>query len=110
MLRAALTLAVAFALGGLVYARGCAGPRPEVVAAGLAETPRGLVPSASVRNDGRDGEVEVRFRIVELDSGRRIGAEGRLQVRRGETVEVRAPEALAPGRYVVDAEATYPPD
>lgn len=103
--------ALALALAGLGYARGCAGPRPEVVGASLVATPGGLVPHATIRNRGGEGEVDVRFRVVDLDRGGALAAQARARLRRGETVDVGAEGALVPaGRYAVSAETSYPPD
>lgn len=93
-----------------VYLRGCAGPRPRVVATALETSPAGVFPRARVKNDGGPGQIEVRFRILEVASGRTIAADGEAQIERGEELEVRAQSALPPGEYEVEAEAEYPPN
>lgn len=110
MLRGVAIAVVLLALLGPAYLRGCAGPRPEVVAVALERTPMGLVPRATIRNKGGPGQVEVRFRIRDLAGGAVVAAEGDAHVDRGEELDVRSSTALSPGNYAIEAEAEYPPD
>jgi hypothetical protein len=88
----------------------CGGPRPEVVATELRPGPDGARPAAIVRNGGRDGEVEVRFRALDRSTGRRVASDVTAQLVAREEAEVLAPAPLPPGEWVVDAEAEYPPE
>lgn len=109
-MRRALALALALlALSAVAYVRGCAGPRPRVLAAALDPGPAGLVPRATVRNDGGAGQVEVRFRIRDRVTGRVVAEEADAELEGGEQLEVRGPSPLPPGEYEITAEAEYPP-
>lgn len=110
MLRAVVIAVVLLALLAPAYLRGCAGPRPEVLAVSLERTPAGLVPRATIRNDGGPGQVEVRFRIRDVARGAIVAAEGDAHVERGEELDVLSSTTLPPGNYAIDAEAEYPPD
>ena len=108
----ARTAALALALLALTvpaYLRGCAGPRPRVTATALERSPLGVVPRATVRNEGGEGVVVVEFRTRHLASGQVSFAEGQARLRRGEVLEVRSPDVLPPGDYAVEVEAEYPP-
>ncbi|MFT3913406.1 MAG: hypothetical protein QM704_04710 [Anaeromyxobacteraceae bacterium] len=108
--RALLPLLCGLLLAAL-YARGCAGPRPELVFVALSPAPDGgAVPTARVRNRGGTGEVEVRFRLREVVGARVVAAEANGEVEAGETVELRAAERAPPGRWTVSAEVEYPPE
>lgn len=109
-MRRALLLCVALLLlGGAAYLRGCAGPRPRVLAVGLEPSPAGLVPRATIRNDGGPGQVEVRFRIRDRTTGRVVAEEAAADLERGEVLEVLGPSPLPPREYELAAEADYPP-
>ncbi len=109
-MRRALALAVALlAFSGVAYLRGCAGPRPRVVAVALEPTPAGVVPRVTIRNEGGAGQVEVRFRIRDRASGRVVAEEAAADLERDEVLEVRGPSPLPPGEYELTAEADYPP-
>ncbi len=109
MLRALLTALALLLLASAGYLRGCAGPRPMVLAVALERTPAGLVPRATVRNDGGAGQVEVRFRLRVRATGRVVGAEVDAELERGEVLEVRGESPLPPGEYEIQADAEYPP-
>ena len=89
--------------------RACAGPRPSVEASWLEAGPGGYVAAATVRNGGGEGEIQVSFRLRDLDSGRTIQASETAQLRRGEEVEVRAFVHAPPGRWTLEAESEHPP-
>ena len=109
-MRRALVLAAALLLlGGATYLRGCAGPRPVVLGVALERTPAGLVPRATIRNDGGGGQVEVRFKIRDRATGRVVAEETAADLGRGEVLEVLGPSPLPPREYEVAAEADYPP-
>jgi hypothetical protein len=107
--RTLLALALVLGLGAAGYALRCPGPRPEVLAAGTWAGADGAHAAATVRNDGGEGEVEVRFRAVERRSGARVAADATVQLGEGEQGEVVAPAPLPPGQWEVEAEAEYPP-
>jgi hypothetical protein len=104
----ALSLALLL-LSGVAYVRGCVGPRPTVLAVALEPSPAGLVPLATVRNDGGAGQVEVRFRIRDRATGRVVAEDAAADLERGEVLEVRGPSPLPPREYEIAAEADYPP-
>jgi hypothetical protein len=105
--RALVILAVAGA--GALAVRACAGPRPSVESSWLEPRPGGYVAAATVRNGGGEGEIQVSFRLRDLDSGRTVQFSETAQVRRGEEVEVRAFVQAPPGRWTLEAESEYPP-
>lgn len=109
-MRRALALALALlSLSAVVYFRGCAGARPRVLAVALDPSPAGLVPRATIRNDGGAGQVEVRFRIRDRATGRVVAEEAAADLERDEVLEVLGPSPLPPSDYEVTAEAEYPP-
>ena len=109
MLRALVIGLALLLLASSAYLRGCAGPRPKVLAVALERTPAGLVPRATVQNEGGEGQVEVRFRLRDRATGRVVGAEADAELERGERLDVRGPSPLPPGEYEIEAEAEYPP-
>ncbi len=109
MLRALVVGLALVLLASAAYLRGCAGPRPKVLAVALERTPAGLVPRATVRNDGGAGQVEVRFRLRDRATGQVVGAEADAELERGEVLEVRGESPLPPREYEIEAEAEYPP-
>lgn len=109
MLRAFVVGLTLVLLASAAYLRGCAGPRPKVLAVALERTPAGLLPRATIRNDGGAGQVEVRFRLRDRATGRVVGAEADAELERGEVLEVRGESPLPPGEYEIAADADYPP-
>lgn len=109
-MRRALVLSLAvLLLSGVAYLRGCAGPRPRVVAVAVERTPGGLVPRATIRNDGNAGQVEVRFRARDRATGRVVAEEAAADLERGEVLDVHGSAPLADADYEVTAEVDYPP-
>jgi hypothetical protein len=102
--------ALPFALAALLFVRGCSGPEPVVTATASARDGAGVVASATVRNDGGEGEVQVTFRLRDRASGRVVAGEAIAQLRSGEAAELTARIPTAPpGEFDLEAEAEYPP-
>jgi hypothetical protein len=80
-----------------------------VVAVALERTPGGLVPRATIRNDGNAGQVEVRFRVRDRATGRVVAEEAAADLERGEVLDVPGSTPLGDGDYELTAEADYPP-
>jgi hypothetical protein len=103
----ALLLLIGVAIGaGVAFARGCSGPRPELVSARM----RGSVVEAVIRNGGGgEGQVQVDFRLRPRTGGAPLLHSEKATLRPHETARIEANVAGARGDEQVEVELDYPP-
>ena len=102
-----LLLLLAFALAcGVLWVRGCSGPRPLLLSARM----RGPVAEAIVRNEGGgEGQIQVDFRVRPKGAGATILRSEKATLRPHETARVETRFEGARGDEQVEAEVDYPP-
>jgi hypothetical protein len=106
MKRAIATLAAVLIAGGIGYARGCTGPKPELVSARM----RGPVAEAVVRNAGSgEGQIQIDFRLRPRAGGAPLLHSEKATLRPRETARIEARVDGARGDEQVEVELDYPP-
>ncbi|HET9753876.1 MAG TPA: hypothetical protein VFP52_12975 [Myxococcales bacterium] len=106
MIRAAVGIVVALVLGGVLWVRGCSGPRPELVSARM----RGVVLEIVVRNAGfGEGQIQLDSRLYPRSGGAPILRSEKATLRPRETVHVDQRIDGARGDERVEVEIDYPP-
>ncbi|MGE5047727.1 MAG: hypothetical protein ACM3PC_04105 [Deltaproteobacteria bacterium] len=106
MIRAALAIVVAVALCGVLWVRGCSGPRPELVSARM----HGAVLEIVVRNAGSgEGQVQLDSRLYPRGGGAPILRSEKATLRPRETAHVEQRIDGARGDERVEVEIDYPP-
>jgi hypothetical protein len=106
MRRAIGTLVVVILVATIGYARGCTGPRPELVSARM----RGTVAEAVVRNAGSgEGEIQVDFRLRPRAGGAPLLHSEKATLRPRETARIEAQVDGARGDEQVEVDLDYPP-
>ncbi|HET7787775.1 MAG TPA: hypothetical protein VFL36_17520 [Myxococcales bacterium] len=106
MIRAALAIVAAAALCGVLWVRGCSGPRPELVSARM----RGAVLEIVVRNAGfGEGQIQLDSRLHPRGGGAPILRSDKATLRPRETVHIDQRVDGARGDERVEVEIDYPP-
>ena len=106
MIRAIVVVAAVVLAAGIGYARGCTGPRPELVSARM----RGPVAEAVVRNAGSgEGQIQVDFRLRPRAGGPPLLHSEKATLRSRETARIEARVEGARGDEQVEVELDYPP-
>jgi hypothetical protein len=99
-------LAALIVLSGVLFVRGCSGPRPQL----LSSRMRGPVAEAVVRNAGSgEGEIQVDFRARPRDGGAPLSKSEKASLRPNETARVEVRLDGARGDEQLEVEVDYPP-